>query len=499
PSHYLLYKVLQEAKLTPADVVQVKVEDPSSAGQAFVGGSVDAAVTWEPFISSARKTGKGKVLVTTRDYPGYVVDVLVVSPRLLQNQPLLQNFLRGWQKSVDYMITHPKECRKPIADGFHMDIQDVEIMMAGLRLADQAMNQKYLCKDALRPARLESTLADAGKFWKDQGIIKALPDTSSMMTSVAIDSANSATFSPSAVTERKKIDLLQVCAALVVFVGCLTVFWLALVKSGAATTLTFSVGVPKQRSTLISAVYWLSPLAMIALWWIGCATDVLPSKFIPAPQAVLTSLFTLTLNGTLLKEGLISFSRIVIGFSAASMVGVAVGLAAGSFLAAKQLITPINSFLRYIPPTAFVALLIVYCGVDELFKYAVVFVGVVFFVVQMVIDVVEDTETGYLEMAMTSGLSNWGIFLQVILPAAGPRVFDVLRINLSATWTFLVVAELIGSEQGLGHFVAISQRFLRLDDLFAGIIVFGIIGLSTDLLLQRVGERLFAWQQTTKH
>jgi NitT/TauT family transport system permease protein len=249
----------------------------------------------------------------------------------------------------------------------------------------------------------------------------------------------------------------------------------------------------KPRSKGIVVLYWASPLLFVAVWGIASYSGLASTRTLPTPGELFRSLWTLTTSGTLPVESLISLKRIVVGFTLASIIGVPLGLFAGTFLIGQQIIGPVNSFLRYIPPTAFIALLIVYFGVDEGFKYAVVFLGVIFFIVQMVVDVVEDVDNRYVEMAFTSGLSNWQIFHSVIVPFAWPRIFDVLRINLSAAWTFLVAAELIGAERGLGHFIAISQRFLRLGDLYSGIFAFGVIGLVTDAVLEQLGRRLFRW------
>ena len=179
--------------------------------------------------------------------------------------------------------------------------------------------------------------------------------------------------------------------------------------------------------------------------------------------------------------------------AAASIVGVCIGLLAGSFLLVNRLVVPVTSFLRYIPPTAFISLLIVYFGIGETYKYAVIFFGVIFFIVQMAIDVVEDLDRRYMEMALTSGYGNWRMFREVVMPASWPRVWDVLRINLSASWTFLVAAELIGAEKGLGHLIAISQRYLRIDELYVGILTFGLIGIVTDRGLEWFSRKTFRW------
>jgi NitT/TauT family transport system permease protein len=240
-------------------------------------------------------------------------------------------------------------------------------------------------------------------------------------------------------------------------------------------------------------IYWLSPLFFIGLWGLLTSLEITFLKYVPSPLEVVKSFFNLLFSGELVVEAFISFQRVLIGFIVASVVGVSIGLLAGSFLVVNHLIAPINSFLRYIPPTAFIALLIVYFGVGETFKYAVIFLGVIFFIVQMVIDVVDDVDMRYIEMGLTSGFSRWEIFGKVVVPFCWPRVLDVLRINLSAAWTFLVAAELVGAERGLGHLIAVSQRFLRLDDLYVGILTFGIIGLVTDKLLDALSKWLFRW------
>lgn len=497
PSHYLLFKVLQDAKLTPDDIEQVKVEDSSNAGQAFIGGSVEAAVTWEPFISTVRKSGKGKVLVTTRDYPGYIVDLLVASPKLLKNKEVLNKFMRGWLRSVDYMIEHPQLARQPIAQGFQMDIKDVDMMMSGLRLAPAAMNRHYLLADAQGHFALEAVLLDAAKFWKRQGIIATLPGTQSLVSpaftafSQGSDSqGESADYKTLSQSGKKRMELFAglLFSGLYVFL-----FWRVIVCNNLTGALTFSSGKSGKSKNLLRLMYWLAPVLVVALWCTCSAVNLLPDKFVPAPGAVLIAFYKLLVSGTLLLESWISLTRVLIGFTAAAAIGVPLGLFAGTFLIGRQLITPINSFFRYIPPTAFISLLILYCGVGEIFKYTVIFIGGIFFIIQMIIDIVEDLDVSYIEMAVTSGMSNWNIFQRVVLPWSGPRIIDVLRINLSAAWTFLVVAELIGAEQGLGHFIALSQRFLRLDDLFVGIIMFGLIGLITDICLQKLGEVMFTW------
>ena len=274
------------------------------------------------------------------------------------------------------------------------------------------------------------------------------------------------------------------------------VYWLLFQrKKLAGELIIFASGKFSKIETFL--LYLGSAILFIAIWHILSGLEPEGIDKIPSPFQVLQAFEGLIVSGKLASEAWFSFRRILIGFTVASIVGVACGLLAGSYLIFKHLIVPVNSFLRYIPPTAFISLLIVYFGIGEMYKHSVIFLGVIFFIIQMVIDVVDDVDKRYLEMGLTSGFSRWQMFKQIIVPFAWPRVLDVLRINLSAAWTFLVAAEIVGAEKGLGHLIAISQRYLRIDDLFVGILTFGIIGVITDRLLEFTSRKLFRWHYIT--
>ena len=143
PSDYLLYKALSSKGISIDEIVQMEVDDPSKAGDAFLGGAVDAAVTWEPFLSQVVESGKGHILLTTKDYPDIIVDILVASDKLAANEELLKRFMDGWLKSVDYIKAHPKEAAQIMSKGMNLPAEDVEGMMAGLRYADRARNAYF--------------------------------------------------------------------------------------------------------------------------------------------------------------------------------------------------------------------------------------------------------------------------------------------------------------------------------------------------------------------
>jgi len=187
PSHFLLYKVLEKHNLSPSDIQQVKVDDPGHAGQAFLGGSVDAAVTWEPFLTEVKEKGKGHILLTTHEYPGIIVDVLVASDKLLREPELLRRFIRGWLRSVEYIKKHPDESPKIIAKGLKIKSEDVEGMMAGLRFADQARNEDFFNAKNSSQTKLAKMMLEAANFWKSQGIIEKTIPAEDLISTVSTE------------------------------------------------------------------------------------------------------------------------------------------------------------------------------------------------------------------------------------------------------------------------------------------------------------------------
>jgi NitT/TauT family transport system permease protein len=238
----------------------------------------------------------------------------------------------------------------------------------------------------------------------------------------------------------------------------------------------------------------LAGFMIVAGLWYGLAA-LRPTGYdrVPSPSTTASAAAQLAQSGELLREAWTSLRRVTIGWTLAMLAGTLLGLLAGTFAVGYYTAIPFNSFLRYVPPTAFVTLLIVYFGIDESYKYAVVFAGLFFFVVQMVVDAIEDIDRRYVELALTSGFESRHVFAYVVVPAIMPRLVDIARINLSAAWTFVVVAEVVGAETGLGHLLAVSQRFNRVENLYVGILMFGVIGLLSDRVLQILGRVALPW------
>ncbi len=245
------------------------------------------------------------------------------------------------------------------------------------------------------------------------------------------------------------------------------------------------------RAFAISGFAWL-----LSLWMVLSYGGLVETSFLPYPHDVILEFGKLITEKSIFGDIFASVRRIFAGFFLAAILGTFLGLLAGSFKRFYAIIIPTNSFIRYIPPTVFISLLILWFGIGERPKILLIFLGIFFFIVQMVTDATRNVPKEYLEVAFTLGTNHWDVFWRVVVPAAMPDILVVWRTNMSGAWIFLVVAELIASQEGLGHLIAVSQRYLNTPQLFAGIILIGFIGFLIDLGFEGLMRVLFPWRRS---
>ncbi len=158
------------------------------------------------------------------------------------------------------------------------------------------------------------------------------------------------------------------------------------------------------------------------------------------------------------------------------------------------MLEPFVSFARYLPASAFIPLLILWAGIGELQKLLVIFIGSVFQIILMVAVTVGNTRRDLVEAAYTLGARDNGIIRRVLLPSSAPDIAEILRLVLGWAWTYVIVAELIGSSSGIGHMITDSQALLNTGQIIFGIIVIGLIGLVSDFLFKAFNAWLFPWR-----
>jgi len=181
------------------------------------------------------------------------------------------------------------------------------------------------------------------------------------------------------------------------------------------------------------------------------------------------------------------------GFGLAVLVSVPLGILMGTFTAGQAFFEPLIGLLRYLPASAFIPLLIIWLGLGEPSKIAILFIGTVFFNTLMTADVVRGVPESLIDVSYTLGARRGEVLRKIVVPHSLPGLLDAVRVNFAAAWNLVVVAELVNSETGLGKRILLAQRFTQTDKIFAILIVIAVAGLATDLLLRLARNRIGRW------
>jgi len=241
---------------------------------------------------------------------------------------------------------------------------------------------------------------------------------------------------------------------------------------------------------------------------IESADGVLPAGepanpiYLPAPHEVAMAFYTAfstepkRRNEKWLHESLWSSIQVIFwGFLLSSFLGVPLGILAGTYDFFSRLTEPFIEFFRYLPAPAFGALAVAILGIYQAPKIAIIFIGTFFQQVLIIANTTRKLDPALLEAAQTLGAKNTTLLFKVVVPGVVTDLFKDLRILLGWAWTYLIVAELIGTSSGITWFITQQARYKNFDNVFAAIMIIGIIGLTTDMLLAYLGRHIFPWQR----
>lgn len=243
-----------------------------------------------------------------------------------------------------------------------------------------------------------------------------------------------------------------------------------------------------------AAIVTFSLALLFGIWAVlSYGGFVKPSYFLPTPTAVLSAAVRMIGSGELLENAWASTSVILIGWAIAAVLAVPLGILMGSFKFFEALFEPVVDFIRYLPVSAMIPLLILYIGLGIEEKIAVIFIGTFFQLILLVADVAAHVPKDLLDSAYTLGTSRLRVVTHVLIPATLPGVMDNLRITIGWAWTYLVVAELVAAEKGLGIMILESQRGLRTDKIFVGLVTIGFLGFMSDILFKAIHRVLLPW------
>jgi NitT/TauT family transport system permease protein len=233
-------------------------------------------------------------------------------------------------------------------------------------------------------------------------------------------------------------------------------------------------------------------LAVLLAWLAVTGLGLVHPQFLPSPQAVLAAWVGLFRGGYLADIG-ISVARVWVAFLASAAVAIPLGVLMSSYRAVGAFTEPLVDFVRYLPVPALVPLTLIWLGIGEGSKVALLWIGTFFQLVLLVADDARRVPREFIETGRTLGAGDRALMTDVLVPAMLPNMVDSLRITLGWCWTYLIVAEIVASSSGIGYELWAARRYGKTPEVFAGILTIGIIGLVSDQAIRSLHRRWFRY------
>ena len=244
----------------------------------------------------------------------------------------------------------------------------------------------------------------------------------------------------------------------------------------------------------IAQARWLSPILLLLVWELGSRIGLIPERTLAAPSSVLSTMAGMIRSGELPANLLVSFWRAAVGLAIGTSVGVTLGLAAGLSRSGDSVIDPLVQIKRTIPVVALSPLFIVWFGIGETPKIALIAFATIFPVYLNLYQGIRGVDMRLIDAARSFGLSRSEIIWHVVLPGALPSLLVGFRYSLSIAVIMLVIAEQINASAGLGFLINNARDFMRTDIIVVCLMVYALLGLGGDFLVRLIEKRALAWR-----
>ena len=251
---------------------------------------------------------------------------------------------------------------------------------------------------------------------------------------------------------------------------------------------------PRRTALLLG---FAAPLLVLAVWCGLTFGNLVSPDTLPTPLEVVRGTLQLFIQYDLASSVWISSRRILLSFALAAALALPLGVLMGAFEPINRFFEPILAPLRYMPISAFIPLLIWYFGIYEKQKIAFLFLGVFVYLLPVVVTAIRAVPEELVQTARTLGASKGQVIRTVLVPSALPDIFDSFRVMNAILWTYVILAEAVNPEHGLGYMVELARTHQKVSWSFAGLLVIGGIGLITDLLIRAISRLLFRWREIT--
>ena len=282
---------------------------------------------------------------------------------------------------------------------------------------------------------------------------------------------------------------------------------MAIDKKATPRAMSFDDGIPQRqmrmppiiRKNIENGKYlsFLTVAVVLGTWFLVTGMGWANPLFLPSPISVWQSFVEVATIGyqgsTLIEHVATSLYRILTAFAAACLVGIPLGVMMGTSRSAHRVFNPIIEFYRPLPPLGLYTLLVMWLGIGESSKLALLFLAGLPGIIIATIQAVSDINPNYIRAARSLGASRWDLVREVYLPGSGPTILTGKRISLGFVYTVLVAAEIVAATAGIGWMIWDAAKFLMGDIVIMGLIVLGITGMALDLVLKLVGRIIMPW------
>jgi sulfonate transport system permease protein len=238
----------------------------------------------------------------------------------------------------------------------------------------------------------------------------------------------------------------------------------------------------------------LSPVALLVLWQLGCSSGLISNRTLAAPSQVIASFIELTSDGSLQHHLLVSLGRVAKGMSLALLAGGSLALLAGLSRTGEYVIDAPMQMFRTLPVLALIPFFIIWFGIGEVPKVALVAVAAVFPIYLTLYAGIRGVDPKLVELAKIIGLSRGALIRHVILPGALPTALVGVRYSLGISWLILVAAEQVNATSGIGYLMNDARDFMRIDILVVGLLIYALLGLAVDFFVRWLERRLLGWR-----
>jgi sulfonate transport system permease protein len=239
---------------------------------------------------------------------------------------------------------------------------------------------------------------------------------------------------------------------------------------------------------------WISPVVIVLAWQLLSDAGVIPQDKIASPAQIGTTAWQLIKDGTLGDATLVSVQRVLAGFAVGAVIGLVLAVFAGLSRIAEDAVDPPMQMLRTLPHFGLIPLFIVWMGIGESPKIALIAMGVIFPLYLNTFAGIRSIDRKMSEAAQTMGLNRRQRLRHVVIPGALPQALVGLRQSLGVAWLSLIVAETVSADSGLGYMINHAREFLQTDVIVVGLAVYSILGLATDSLVRLIERRALAWR-----